>query len=100
MIVRFSAAAAALLLMTGHGFTQEIVISPERQTEIREYVVKQEVAPVELPSDFQLSVGSTIPDTVELNAVEVPDVKYRYVVIGNQTVLVEPATRKVVYIIQ
>ncbi|MGO4842563.1 DUF1236 domain-containing protein, partial [Rhizobiaceae sp. 2RAB30] len=37
---------------------------------------------------------------VELSAVEVPDVKYRYVVVGNQTVLVEPATRKIVYIIQ
>ena len=39
------------------------------------------------------------PDTVELHAVEVPDVKYRYVVVGGRTVLVDPDTRKVVHII-
>ncbi|TIP79244.1 MAG: DUF1236 domain-containing protein, partial [Mesorhizobium sp.] len=37
------------------------------------------------------------PETVELH--EVPDVEYRYVVVDNRTVLVDPGTRRIVKII-
>ncbi|TIT82688.1 MAG: DUF1236 domain-containing protein, partial [Mesorhizobium sp.] len=60
---------------------------------IREYVKKKPLASVALPG-VELNIGTTLPDTVELY--EVPDVQYRYVVIDNRTVLVDPGTRKII----
>jgi hypothetical protein len=45
----------------------------------------------------ELNIGSALPETVELH--EVPDVQYRYVVVDNRTVLVDPGTRRIVKII-
>jgi hypothetical protein len=52
---------------------------------------------VDLPG-VELNVGTRLADDVELHAIEVPDVKYNYVVVGNRTVLVDPGTREVVHI--
>jgi hypothetical protein len=60
---------------------------------VREYVKKQSLASLKLPG-VELNIGTALPDTVELR--EVPDVKYRYVVIDHRTVLVDPETRKIV----
>ena len=46
----------------------------------------------------ELNIGTALPDTVELHEVKVPDVKYRYVVVDNRTVLVDPGTRKIIKI--
>ncbi|SFO64727.1 Protein of unknown function [Mesorhizobium sp. NFR06] len=91
--------AAGLLLLAGVGATaaQDVVIEPEQETIIKEYVHKQPLASIEIPG-VKLSVGSVLPDTVELH--EVPNVKYRYVVVDNQTVVVDPGTRKIVKVIQ
>lgn len=90
-----SAAAAAFLLLAGVGVAaaEDIIIQPEQETVIREYVKKQPLASIKLPG-VELNVGSAVPDTVELH--EVPNVKYRYVVIDNRTVLVDPGTHKIV----
>jgi hypothetical protein len=95
MRMHFGAAAAAFLLMAGMGAAaaEDVVIQPEQDTVIREYVKKQPLASVKLPG-VELNVGTPLPDTVELH--EVPNVKYRYVVIDNRTVLVDPGTRKIV----
>lgn len=58
---------------------------------------KQPLASVKVPG-VEVSIGSALPDTVELH--EVPNAKYRYVVIDNQTVIVDPGTRKIVKVIQ
>jgi hypothetical protein len=102
MNIRLTHAAAGLLLLASGGVAaaQSVVIAPEQQTLIREYVVTQKVQPVELPSDVQVTVGSVLPEAVELRPLNVPDVQYQYVVVGNQTVLVEPATRKIVYVME
>jgi hypothetical protein len=78
-----------------------IVVTPEEQTAIKEYVVTQKVTPIEPPSGVQITVGSTLPDTVEVHALDAPKLKtkYDYVVIGKQTVLVEPKTRKIIQVI-
>ncbi|WP_342643203.1 DUF1236 domain-containing protein [Rhodoligotrophos ferricapiens] len=78
-----------------------VVVSPEQQTVVREYVTKHTVEPVTLPDSVELAVGATLPEDVELHAIEgVPEVsEYRYVVVDGRTVLVEPGTRKVVQII-
>jgi hypothetical protein len=101
MRMHLSSITAGLLLLGGVGLAgaQDVVIAPEQETVIREYVQKKPVASIDLPG-VEINIGSTLPETVELHAVEVPDVKYRYVVVGGQTVLVEPETRKIVHIIQ
>jgi hypothetical protein len=99
MKMRLSTVAAGFLLLAGIGAAsaQDVIIAPEQETVIREYVEKQPLASVELPG-VELNIGSTLPDTVELH--EVPDVEYRYVVVDNQTVIVDPGTRKIVKIIR
>ncbi|MER8384867.1 DUF1236 domain-containing protein [Mesorhizobium sp. M0166] len=99
MRMHLSAAAGGFLLLAGVGAAaaQDVVIEPQQETIVREYVKKQPLASVQLPG-VELNVGSTLPDTVELH--EVPNVKYRYVVVDNQTVLVDPGTRRIVKVIQ
>ncbi|UCI06415.1 DUF1236 domain-containing protein [Mesorhizobium sp. B1-1-8] len=99
MKMHLATAAAGFLLLAGVGAAaaQDVVIQPEQETVIREYVQKQPLASVKVPG-VQLSIGSVLPDTVELH--EVPNVKYRYVVVDNQTVIVDPGTRKIVKILQ
>lgn len=77
---------------------QEVIITPEQQTVIREYVHKKPVASISLLG-VELNVGSTLPETVELQPIDVPDVQYRYVVVDNRTVLVDPGTRRIVQVI-
>ncbi|WP_287345882.1 DUF1236 domain-containing protein [Mesorhizobium sp.] len=69
----------------------------EQETVIREYVKKQPLASVKVPG-IELNIGSTLPETVELH--EVPDTKYRYVVVDNRTVVVDPGTRKIIKVIE
>ena len=99
MRMHLSTAAAGLFLLASVGAVaaRDVIIAPEQETVIREYVKKQPLASVELPG-VELNIGSTVPETVELH--EVPDVEYRYVVVDNRTVLVDPGTRKIVKIIQ
>ncbi|MER9653593.1 DUF1236 domain-containing protein [Mesorhizobium sp. M0152] len=91
--------AASVLFLAGAGAVaaQDVVIQPQEETVIKEYVKKQPLASIQVPG-VELNLGSTLPDTVELH--EVPDVKYRYVVIDNRTVLVDPSTRKIVQVIE
>ncbi|MBZ9961887.1 DUF1236 domain-containing protein [Mesorhizobium sp. BR1-1-14] len=95
MRIHLTSTAAALLLLAGVGAVaaQDVVITPEQDTVVRKYVKKQPLASVNLLG-LELNVGTALPDTVELH--EVPNVKYRYVVVDNRTVLVDPSTRKIV----
>ncbi|TPL17336.1 DUF1236 domain-containing protein [Mesorhizobium sp. B2-4-10] len=95
MRIPLTSTAAALLLLAGVGAVaaQDVVITPEQDTVVRKYVKKQPLASVNLLG-LELNVGTALPDTVKLH--EVPNVKYRYVVIDNRTVLVDPGTRKIV----
>ncbi|RWE31672.1 MAG: DUF1236 domain-containing protein [Mesorhizobium sp.] len=93
------AAVAAVLLLAGVGAAaaEDVIIQPEQETVIKEYVKKQPLASVKVPG-VELNIGTALPDTVELH--EVPNVKYRYTVIDNRTVIVDPGTHKIVKIIQ
>ncbi|MBZ9808210.1 DUF1236 domain-containing protein [Mesorhizobium sp. BR1-1-9] len=94
-----TAVAAGVLLLAGIGAAaaQDVVIQPQDETVIQEYVKKEPLASVKVPG-VELNVGTALPDTVELH--EVPNVKYRYVVVDNRTVIVDPGTRKIVKIIK
>ena len=77
---------------------ETVVIAPEQETVIREYVKKKPIASINLPG-VELNIGSTVPDTVEVYKIEDPTVTYSYTVVGNRTYVVEPGTRKVVKIL-
>ena len=77
---------------------ETVVIAPEQETVIREYVKKQPIASIDLPG-VELNIGSTVPDTVEIHNIDAPDVTYSYTVVGGRTYVVEPGTRKIVKIL-
>lgn len=97
MKLRVAATGLALFAGVSLASAQTVVIEPEQQVVIKEYVQKKPLASIALPG-VELNIGSTVPEEVELRAVEVPDVNYEYVVVDNRTVLVEPGTRKIVHI--
>jgi len=69
-------------------------VTPEAA--IVEYVRATPVAPVHVTGE--IVVGAILP--AELVLYEVPSSSYQYAVVNAATVLVEPATRKVVYIVR
>jgi uncharacterized protein YcfJ len=75
-------------------------ISADHRAEFRTYVKQQKVPSVAYRE--KVVVGATLPDTVTYR--EVPakygKTEYRYTVVNDQTVLVEPKTRKIVQIIE
>ena len=74
------------------GGTTGAVLDPPRR--VRTYVSSHRVQPVYLDSD--ISVGSSLPDTVEMR--EIPDYRYRYVYVNDQPMLVDPGSRRIVYV--
>ena len=83
--------------------TGSITIAPEKRTVIRQQL--STAKPVTVKE--KVSVGWTVPETVELQAVpetivsDVPSIKgYRYFVYDDDVVLVDPQTRKVVTIVE
>src|SRR5690242_20309350 len=95
-------AAAALMLAANVATAQTVVVSPEQRTVIREYVTKEHVRPHKLQS--RVAVGATLPADVEL--APVPETwgptfhSYRYVYTGDDVVLVDPSTRRVIQVIE
>lgn len=88
-------AGAMALFASGIALAEDVIIAPEQETVIREYVKKKPLASINVPG-VELNVGSDLPDTVELAPIDVPDSHYDYVVIDNRTYLVKHGTRKVI----
>jgi hypothetical protein len=98
-------AAGIALSLTMPSFAQTVgvgvTVAPEERTRIKEYVVKEKVAPVKLKE--RVSVGAKLPADVELRTV--PSTwgptysKYRYVYSDNHVYLVEPSSREIVTVI-
>lgn len=63
---------------------------------VRTYVTTNQVEPVYL--DGEVVVGAGLPETVTLR--EIPDYEYQYVYVNGQPVLVEPGTRRIVYVLR
>lgn len=55
-------------LLAGVGFAaaEDIIIQPEQETVIHEYVKKQPLSSVNVPG-VELNIGTALPDTVELH---------------------------------
>lgn len=85
------------LAQKGGGGVQEETIQ-----RVRTYVVKQKPASVVAPSGFTVTTGAVLPEAVQVQSfpADVGVTDYRYVVIGGQTVLVEPGSRRIVEVIR
>jgi hypothetical protein len=92
---------ALALLVSPYAMAQTVVIAPEQRTVIKEYVVKEKVRPHQMQS--RVTVGTVLPAEVEL--APVPETwgptfrSYRYVYTGDDVVLVDPSSRRVVQVI-
>jgi Protein of unknown function (DUF1236) len=94
--------AAAVTLIAGSPLmAQTVVIAPEQRTVIKEYVVKEKIRPHRLQS--RVTVGATLPADIEL--APVPEIwgptfrSYRYLYTGDDVVLVDPSSRRVIEVI-
>jgi len=101
-----SAAAAQTSTTTTTTQTTEttgaVTIAPEVRTKVREFVTTENVRSVDAPSGVTVSVGSTLPETVELRSFpsSVGVTQYRYTRIGDRTVLVDPGSRRIIQVIE
>jgi hypothetical protein len=95
-------AATAFLISSAMASAQSVTITSDQETKIRTFVTAQNTAKVQIPSDVKIEVGAKLPETVELHALAAPDVKleYRYIMVDNKIVLVDPNTRAIVHIIE
>lgn len=73
------------------GAVAEAITPPER---VRTYVVERRADPVIL--EGEVVVGATLPETVTLHPV--PEYQYHYAYVNQVPVLVEPGTRRIVYV--
>jgi hypothetical protein len=95
-------AGFAAALLTTQAVAQTVVVSPEQRTTIREYVTKEKIRPHHLQS--RVTVGATLPADVEL--APVPETwgpsfhSYRYIYTGDDVVLVDPSSRRVIDVIE
>jgi Ni/Co efflux regulator RcnB len=94
-------AAAVAVLASSSALAQTVVVSPEQRTTIKKYVATEKVRPYKMQS--RVTVGATLPADVELSPV--PDTwgpsfhSYRYVYTGDDVVLVDPSSRRVIEVI-
>jgi len=69
-----------------------VAITPPE--EVRTYIDDNPVDTVQLRGD--LAVGATVPQSVEVH--RIPNYQYSYVEVNHQPVLVDPGTRRIVYV--
>jgi uncharacterized protein DUF1236 len=99
--VLLAGATAMAVVFASQAFAQSVSveIAPEQRTRIKEYVVKEKVAPVTVKE--RVRVGATVPADVELRTVPSdwgPSVsKYQYIYTDNRVHFVDPASRRVIY---
>ena len=102
VLVGFAGAAMAQTGTSTTTTTTTTKFEPAWRSEIQEYVVKEKRTAVPPPSGYTVSVGTPLPPAVELHSfpTSAPYAKYRYSVIGNETVVVDPTDRRVVEVIR
>lgn len=69
---------------------------PAPPAAVRTYVDTHRLDPVYL--DGEVVTGATLPETVELR--EIPDYNYRYVYVNSQRALIDPQTRRIMYVVR
>ena len=103
LLASFSGVALAQMSgSTTTSTTTTTTFQPAWRSEIKEYVTKEKVTRVPPPAGYTAAVGAPLPPSVELRSfpATAPYAKYRYSVIGDETVVVDPTDRKVVEVIR
>ena len=84
---------------------ERVELTPVQRTTIYRTVTRERVSTA--PPSFAVRPGVRVPQTVELQEIpstvvqEIPSVRrYRYMVVNNEVVLVDPATSEVIEIIR
>jgi hypothetical protein len=105
---KFLGVLAASFLLTGAALAQTSTtttttsqtITTEQAGKIRTYVQKEKKPSVKIQE--QVSVGSTLPGTTQFYTFpdDVGVKNYRYSIINDRTVIVDPSTRRVIQIIE
>jgi uncharacterized protein YraI len=72
------------------------LVAVEPPPKVRTYITSRPAEPVYLQGEVVR--GATLPDTVALQPI--PDYNYEYVYVNGQPVLVEPQSRRIVYIVR
>lgn len=76
-------------------------IAADQRKSFQRYVVEEQTPAYSVPGDIQ--VGTTLPD-LGVTYYDVPErfgaTKFRYTVVNDRTVLVDPKTRKVVQVVE
>lgn len=83
--------------VVGAGVGGTVGLAAEPPGEVVTYVQREEIPSVAVRE--RVVVGEPLPATVQLRSVP-QHTEYRYAVVNNQRVIVEPKTRKVIKIIQ
>ena len=86
---------------TGAASSATVTVAPEQRTKIRTYITEHKVRPVVVKE--KVAVGTVLPADVELQPVPEdwgPSLHtYRYVYSGDDVVLVDPGSRRVVQVL-
>jgi hypothetical protein len=92
---------------SGGSTNVNVNLSTEQRTRIKEVIVKQKSAPRVANVNFSLSVGTTVPRTVKHVVVPQTIVEihpawrgFHYFMVGDEIVIVDPATLEIVAVIE
>jgi hypothetical protein len=107
MLIRtYLLAGATLATLSGaplaSAFAQDVILLPEEEVVVREYVVRQPPRQqVVVPDGYSVVVGEPLPDTIEVTPIDAPGFtkEFEYVVLNGRTVLIDPDTREVVKVL-
>ena len=101
-----SAIATAMLATAGAGVAQTMTtttttrsttLAPEQRTIVQEYVVQQQRPSVTV-ENYEVRTGTVLPPSVQFYSVPQVD-QYRYSVVNNRQVIVDPQTRQVIEVL-
>jgi len=76
-------------------------IAAEQRNKFQSYVVEEQTPSYRVPGEIR--IGTTLPD-IGVTYYDVPErfgaTRYRYTIVNDRTVLVDPKTRKVVQVVE
>jgi hypothetical protein len=84
-------------LVAGGAALAQSGLTADQAAAVKRYITAQKIAAGEEPTGFKVSIGSTVPPTVQLASfpAEVGVDRYRYAVIGRNVVLVAADSRQI-----
>lgn len=95
-------AGGAALAQTSTTTTTSTTVTTDQKAKIKAFMMKDKPKSVAAPTGFTVTSGATLPSTVELQSfpADVGVTSYRYSVVGDRTVVVDPGTRKIIEVIE